>query len=84
REPRWSRRGASGGGALNEALFREQWGRVLASLVAYLGDFDLAEEATKEAFATAAARWPADGTPDNPGAWLVATARNHAIDRIRR
>jgi len=57
---------------------------VLASLVGFLGDFDLAEEATQEAFATAAARWPAGGTPDNPGAWLVATARNHAIDRIRR
>lgn len=57
---------------------------MLASLVGFLGDFDLAEEATQEAFATAAARWPAEGTPANPGAWLVATARNHAIDRIRR
>ena len=50
----------------------------------FLGDFDLAEEATQEAFAKAAQRWPADGVPANPGAWLVATARNHAIDRIRR
>ena len=57
---------------------------MLAALVGFLGDFDLAEEATQEAFATAAARWPADGEPANPGAWLVATARNHAIDRIRR
>jgi RNA polymerase sigma-70 factor (ECF subfamily) len=57
---------------------------VLASLVGFLGDFDLAEEATQEAFATAAQRWPLDGTPDNPVAWLVRTARNHAIDRIRR
>jgi RNA polymerase sigma-70 factor (ECF subfamily) len=57
---------------------------VLASLVGFLGDFDLAEEVAQEAFAVAAARWPRDGTPDNPGAWLVTTARNRAIDRIRR
>ena len=57
---------------------------MLAALVGFLGDFDLAEEATQEAFATAAARWPTDGQPANPGAWLVTTARNHAIDRIRR
>jgi len=53
-------------------------------LIGFLGDFDLAEEATQEAFATAAERWPREGTPDHPGAWLVATARNRAIDRIRR
>jgi RNA polymerase sigma-70 factor (ECF subfamily) len=57
---------------------------VLASLIGFLGDFDLAEECAQEAFATAAQRWPADGTPDNPAAWLVRTGRNHAIDRIRR
>jgi RNA polymerase sigma-70 factor, ECF subfamily len=57
---------------------------VVASLVSFLGDFDLAEEAAQEAFAIAAERWPSDGTPDNPGAWLVTTARNRAIDRIRR
>jgi RNA polymerase sigma-70 factor, ECF subfamily len=57
---------------------------VLAALVGYLGDFDLAEDAAQEAFAIAAERWPSDGTPANPGAWLVATARNRAIDRIRR
>jgi RNA polymerase sigma-70 factor (ECF subfamily) len=57
---------------------------VLASLIGYLGDFDLAEEAAQEAFAIAAQRWPADGTPDNPAAWLIRTSRNHAIDRIRR
>jgi RNA polymerase sigma-70 factor (ECF subfamily) len=57
---------------------------VLASLVGFLGDFDLAEEAAQEAFAAAAERWPRDGTPRNPGAWLVTTARNRAIDRIRR
>jgi RNA polymerase sigma-70 factor (ECF subfamily) len=57
---------------------------VLASLVGYLGDFDKAEEAAQEAFAIAAERWPASGVPANPGAWLVTTARNRAIDRIRR
>jgi RNA polymerase sigma-70 factor, ECF subfamily len=57
---------------------------VLACLIGYLGDFDLAEEAAAEAFAVAAQRWPADGMPDNPGAWLVTTARHRAIDRLRR
>jgi RNA polymerase sigma-70 factor (ECF subfamily) len=57
---------------------------VLASLVGYFGDFDLAEEATAEAFAVAAQRWPGTGMPDNPGAWLVTTARHRAIDRLRR
>jgi RNA polymerase sigma-70 factor (ECF subfamily) len=66
-----------------EQAFRDEWGRVLASLIG-LGDFDLAEEAAQEAFAIAAERWPRDGTPANPRAWLVTTARNRAIDRIRR
>ena len=57
---------------------------MLASLVGFLGDFDLAEEAAQEAFAVAAERWPRDGVPANPGAWLTITARNRAIDRIRR
>jgi RNA polymerase sigma-70 factor, ECF subfamily len=57
---------------------------VLACLIGYLGDFDLAEEATAEAFAVAAQRWPSGGMPDNPGAWLVTTARHRAIDRLRR
>jgi len=57
---------------------------VLACLVGYFGDFDLAEEATAEAFALAAQRWPGAGMPDNPGAWLVTTARHRAIDRLRR
>jgi RNA polymerase sigma-70 factor (ECF subfamily) len=73
-----------GGGALIEQVFREQWGRVLAALVGYLGDFDLAEDAAQEAFAIAAERWPREGAPVNPGAWLTAIARNRAIDRIRR
>jgi RNA polymerase sigma-70 factor, ECF subfamily len=57
---------------------------VLAVLVGFLGDFELAEEAAQEAFAAAAERWPREGTPTSPRAWLVATARNRAIDRIRR
>jgi len=57
---------------------------VLASLVGFLHDFDRAEDAAQEAFAIAAERWPASGVPPNPGAWLVTTARNRAIDRIRR
>jgi RNA polymerase sigma-70 factor (ECF subfamily) len=57
---------------------------VLASLVGYVGDFDKAEEAAQEAFAIAAERWPTSGMPDNPGAWLVTTARRRVIDRIRR
>ena len=67
-----------------EQVFRDEWGRVLAALVGFLGDFDLAEEAAQEAFAIAAARWPRDGVPASPAAWLVTTARNRAIDRIRR
>jgi RNA polymerase sigma-70 factor (ECF subfamily) len=67
-----------------EQVFREQWGRVLASLVGFLGDFERAEEAAQQAFAVAAERWPEEGAPANPVAWLVATARNRAIDRIRR
>jgi RNA polymerase sigma-70 factor (ECF subfamily) len=69
---------------LLEQVFREEWGRVLANLFGFLGDFDLAEEAAQDAFATAAERWPRDGTPPNPGAWLTVTARNRAIDRLRR
>jgi RNA polymerase sigma-70 factor, ECF subfamily len=57
---------------------------VLACLIGYFGDFDLAEDAAAEAFAIAAQRWPSDGMPDNPGAWLVTTARRRAIDRLRR
>jgi RNA polymerase sigma-70 factor (ECF subfamily) len=67
-----------------EQVFRDEWGRVIAALVGFLGDFDLAEESAQEAFTVAAERWPRDGTPATPGAWLVTTARNRAIDRIRR
>jgi RNA polymerase sigma-70 factor (ECF subfamily) len=67
-----------------EQIFREDWGRVVASLVGFIGDIELAEEASQDAFAIAAERWPRDGVPANPAGWLIATARNRAIDRIRR
>ncbi len=67
-----------------EQVFRDQWGYVLAASVGFLGDFDLAEEAAQEAFAIASERWARDGVPTNPRAWLVTTARNRAINRIRR
>jgi RNA polymerase sigma-70 factor (ECF subfamily) len=67
-----------------EQVFREEWGRVLAALIGFLGNFDVADEATQEAFAIAAERWPREGIPANPRAWLMTTARNRAIDRIRR
>jgi RNA polymerase sigma-70 factor (ECF subfamily) len=67
-----------------DEIFREEWGRVLATLIGVLGDFDLAEDAAQEAFAIAADRWPRDGIPTNPRAWLMRTARNRATDRIRR
>ncbi|WP_396452742.1 RNA polymerase sigma factor [Actinomadura sp.] len=67
-----------------DAVFREHWARVLATLVGILGDIELAEEAAAEAFAIAAERWPRDGEPANPNAWLVVTARNRAVDQLRR
>ena len=66
------------------AAFREQWGRVVATLIRVTGDWDLAEECAQEAFAVALQRWPHDGVPRNPGAWLTTTARNRAFDRLRR
>ncbi|HEY4315142.1 MAG TPA: DUF6596 domain-containing protein [Actinomycetes bacterium] len=63
---------------------REEWARVVAALTRRFGDLDIAEEAAAEAFATAVERWPADGIPPNPGAWLTTTANRKAIDRIRR
>ena len=67
-----------------EAVYRSDSRRVLATLIRLLGDFDLAEEAMHEAFATAVLRWPSDGVPDNPRAWLVSAGRFKAIDGIRR
>jgi RNA polymerase sigma-70 factor, ECF subfamily len=63
---------------------REEWARVVAALAKRFGDLDIAEEAAADAFATAVVRWPADGVPPNPGAWLTTTANRKAIDRIRR
>jgi RNA polymerase sigma-70 factor (ECF subfamily) len=88
-----ARRGGDGrrGGRLVAAdpgvadrLFREESGRAVATLIRVLGDFDAAEEAVQEAFVVALERWPADGIPDNPGAWITRVARNKAIDRLRR
>jgi RNA polymerase sigma-70 factor, ECF subfamily len=67
-----------------EEVFRDDWGRVLASLVGWLGDIELAEDAAQEAFVAAAERWPREGLPANPTGWLITTARNRAVDRIRR
>ncbi len=67
-----------------EEVFREEWGRAVAILTRVLGDIQLAEDAVQDAFATALERWPQDGMPRTPGAWIVTTARNRAIDRIRR
>src|SRR2546423_3990391 len=67
-----------------DRLFREDRGRAVATLIRLTGDFDLAEEAVQEAFVVALERWPRDGLPPNPGAWLTMTARNRAIDRLRR
>jgi RNA polymerase sigma-70 factor (ECF subfamily) len=70
--------------ALVERVFREESGQAVATLVRVLGDFDLAEEAVQEAFLVAIQRWPNAGVPDRPGAWITTTARNKAIDRLRR
>jgi RNA polymerase sigma-70 factor (ECF subfamily) len=67
-----------------EAVFRREYGRCVATLIRFLGDIDAAEEAVQEAFTVAVARWPTDGQPPNPGAWIVTTARNRAVDRLRR
>src|ERR1700689_3965275 len=64
--------------------FREEWGRITAALIHQTGDWDLAEECAQDAFAQALRRWPRDGVPDRPGAWLMTVARNGAIDRLRR
>ena len=67
-----------------DAVFREEWGRVVATLIRVTGDWDLAEEVAQDAFAMALQRWPADGIPRRPGAWLTTAARNRAIDVLRR
>jgi len=66
------------------AAFRDEWARVVATMIRVTGDWDLAEECAQEAFARAVDRWESDGVPDKPGAWLTTTARNIAVDRLRR
>ncbi|MBZ5533556.1 MAG: RNA polymerase sigma factor [Acidobacteriia bacterium] len=67
-----------------EQIYRDEWGRVLASVIRLVGSFDLAEESVQEAFAAAVEQWPREGPPQNPRAWLISTARHKAIDHLRR
>jgi RNA polymerase sigma-70 factor, ECF subfamily len=67
-----------------DTVYRADWGRIVATLIRLVGDFDLAEEAAQEAFSSAVEQWPVSGVPDCPRAWIVQTARHKAIDRIRR
>jgi RNA polymerase sigma-70 factor (ECF subfamily) len=67
-----------------ETVYRDDWGRIVATLIGLFGDFDLAEECAQEAFAAAADQWPNSGVPEIPRAWIIQTARHKAIDRIRR
>src|ERR687894_538869 len=86
RHRRGAARRAPRGGRIGDvgAVFREEFARSVATLARILGDLDLAEDAVQGAFAKALERWPRDGEPANPGAWILTTARNHAIDQIRR
>jgi len=67
-----------------ERVFREEYGRSVAVLVRHFGDIDVAEEAVQDAFIIALQRWPSAGLPPSPAGWIIATARNRAIDRLRR
>src|SRR4030095_6977364 len=67
-----------------DAVYRSDWGRIVATLIRFFGDFDIAEEAAQEAFAAAVDQWRTDGVPEFPRAWIIQTARHKAIDRIRR
>jgi RNA polymerase sigma-70 factor, ECF subfamily len=67
-----------------EAVFRAEYGRAVSVLVRFLGDIDLAEEAVQDAFTTAVRKWPDTGVPPSPAGWIITTARNHAVDRLRR
>jgi RNA polymerase sigma-70 factor, ECF subfamily len=71
-------------GTVAADAFRQEWGRITAALIHQTGDWDLAEECAQDAFAQALRRWPRDGVPNRPGAWLMTVARNGAIDRLRR
>src|SRR5262245_31812425 len=67
-----------------DAVYRSDWGRIVATLIGLVGDFDVAEEAAQEAFAIAVDQWRTAGVPESPRAWLIQTARHKAIDRLRR
>jgi RNA polymerase sigma-70 factor (ECF subfamily) len=67
-----------------EAVFRQEYGRCVATLIRFLGDIDAAEEAVQDAFTVAVQRWPSTGLPASPAGWIITTARNRAIDRFRR
>src|SRR3974390_3003261 len=67
-----------------DAVYRSDWGRIVGTLIRLFGDFDVAEEATQEAFAAAVDQWPDSGVPASPRAWIIQTARHKAIDRLRR
>src|SRR5437899_9105660 len=82
--PRASRNMPSGAAGSVEHVFRAEYGRAVAVLVRYFGDIDLAEEAVQEAFSVALQHWPADGVPPSPAGWIITTARNRAINRLRR
>jgi RNA polymerase sigma-70 factor, ECF subfamily len=87
-QPREPAGGAGGAPATAASVaagaFREEWGRITAALIHQTGDWDLAEDCAQDAFTQALRRWPRDGVPDRPGAWLMTVARNGAIDRLRR
>ncbi len=76
--------GSSAAHEIVDRVFREEQGRAVATLIRVTGDFDLAEEAVQDAFISALETWPLRGVPANPGAWITTTARNRAIDRLRR
>src|SRR6266566_952865 len=67
-----------------DAVYRSDWGGIVATLIRLVGDFDVAEESAQEAFAAAVDQWRDSGVPDSPRAWIIQTARHKAIDRIRR
>jgi RNA polymerase sigma-70 factor (ECF subfamily) len=67
-----------------DSVYRSNWGRIVATLIGMVGDFDLAEESAQEAFAAAVDQWRVSGVPELPRAWIIQTARHKAIDRIRR
>src|SRR5690242_21904812 len=74
---------SAAGGSI-ERVFKDEYGRAVAVLVRAFGDIDLAEEAVQDAFAIAIERWPIDGFPSSPAGWIITTARNRAINRLRR